>query len=125
MAKRNDREYLHGDTVRLKKYFYVLRPLLACRWILEKKSPPPILFSELAAASLPSAIRPEVDALVRRKADTPELGEGKPIPAIDRYMGASFSELETLLQAYPDAEAPAWDALNRLFRSSLLRDDGL
>ena len=29
MARKNYREYLRGDTVRLKKYLYVLRPLLA------------------------------------------------------------------------------------------------
>ena len=30
MAERNYREYLRGDTVKVKKYFYVLRPILAC-----------------------------------------------------------------------------------------------
>lgn len=33
MARKNYREYLRGDTVRLKKYLYVLRPLLAALWI--------------------------------------------------------------------------------------------
>lgn len=40
-AKSNYREYLKGETVRLKKYFYVLRPLLACKWILAKLSDVP------------------------------------------------------------------------------------
>ncbi|MBO4972038.1 MAG: nucleotidyltransferase domain-containing protein [Clostridia bacterium] len=40
-------EYLKGDTVRLKKYFYVLRPILACRWILSEGTPPPMLFRTL------------------------------------------------------------------------------
>lgn len=44
MAEKNRREYLEGDMVKVKKYFYVLRPVLACRWILEKKTPPPMLF---------------------------------------------------------------------------------
>ncbi len=39
-AKSNYREYLKGETVRLKKYFYVLRPLLACKWILAEGPPP-------------------------------------------------------------------------------------
>lgn len=43
-AKSNYREYLKGETVRLKKYFYVLRPLLACKWILAEGTPPPMLF---------------------------------------------------------------------------------
>ena len=33
MAQGNIREYLKGERVWVKKYFYVLRPLLACRWI--------------------------------------------------------------------------------------------
>ena len=27
----NYREYLKSDTVKVKKYFYVIRPLLACK----------------------------------------------------------------------------------------------
>lgn len=34
MAETNYREYLKGSEVRVKKYFYVLRPLLAAKWIL-------------------------------------------------------------------------------------------
>ena len=33
MARRNYREYLHGAKVWGKKYFYVLRPVLAMNWI--------------------------------------------------------------------------------------------
>ena len=51
-ATSNYREYLKGDTVKLKKYFYVVRPLLACKWILDKNCPPPMLFSELVEAEL-------------------------------------------------------------------------
>ena len=41
MAEGNYREYLRGEQVKAKKYFYVLRPLLACRWILERGTPRP------------------------------------------------------------------------------------
>lgn len=33
LARSNFREYLKGKTVRVKKYLYVLRPILAMRWI--------------------------------------------------------------------------------------------
>jgi hypothetical protein len=33
MARKNAREHLQGEPVRLKKYLYVLRPLLAARWV--------------------------------------------------------------------------------------------
>ena len=38
MARKNLRAHLQGDVVRYKKYFYVLRPLLAARWIREGRS---------------------------------------------------------------------------------------
>ena len=46
-AKRNYHEFLTGETVKFKKYFYVLRPLLACRWILAEGTQPPRLFTDL------------------------------------------------------------------------------
>ena len=43
-AKRNYKEFLLGDMVKYKKYFYVLRPILACKWILAEGTPPPMEF---------------------------------------------------------------------------------
>ena len=67
MAKSNYREYLKGDIVKAKKYFYVLRPILACKWILDRQTPPPMLFSELTEVELHPALRPEVDRLLNIK----------------------------------------------------------
>ncbi len=114
-AKSNYREYLHGETVRLKKYFYVLRPILACRWILEKKCPPPMLFSELADACLDSSIVPAVNELLRMKMNTPELGEGKRIDCINEYLDASIEEIAKILETYPKDEPCSWDELNCIF----------
>ena len=36
MATGNNREYLQGSQVKIKKYFYVLRPLFACMWIEDR-----------------------------------------------------------------------------------------
>lgn len=47
MAHRNFRGYLQGDSVRLKKYLYVLRPLLAAQWIERGLGQPPMRFAEL------------------------------------------------------------------------------
>ncbi|MBR2088064.1 MAG: nucleotidyltransferase domain-containing protein, partial [Oscillospiraceae bacterium] len=53
MAKSNEHAYLREKQVRLKKYFYVIRPLLACRWVLDQGTPPPIEFAKLMQAELP------------------------------------------------------------------------
>ena len=36
-ARKNFIEYLQGENVKYKKYFYVLRPILACKWIEERR----------------------------------------------------------------------------------------
>lgn len=41
MAHSNFRTYLQSDRVRAKKYLYVLRPLMAARWVVEGKGIPP------------------------------------------------------------------------------------
>ncbi|HYV90181.1 MAG TPA: nucleotidyltransferase domain-containing protein [Chitinophagales bacterium] len=38
---------LQTDEVKLKKYFYALRPILACKWISEKHEVPPMVFQQL------------------------------------------------------------------------------
>lgn len=52
MARKNFRGYLQGESVRLKKYLYVLRPLLAVRWIDSGLGLPPMRFAELAEATV-------------------------------------------------------------------------
>ena len=68
MARKNLREHLYHDLVRYKKYLYVLRPLLAARWIREGRGVPPMRFAQLVAAtSLDPALVAEIDALLEVK----------------------------------------------------------
>lgn len=118
-AKSNYREYLHGEMVRLKKYFYVLRPILACRWILEKHTPPPMLFTELADACLDKTLKPAVNELLSLKMNTSELGDGKRIDIINEYLDNSIVEIEELLKEYPSDEQSSWKELNTVFIQNL------
>ncbi|CBJ79568.1 conserved hypothetical protein [Xenorhabdus bovienii SS-2004] len=68
MAKKNFRGYLQGEEVRLKKYFYVLRPLLAVRWIEMGKGVPPIDFETLVAGTVDDPqLKAEISDLLRSK----------------------------------------------------------
>lgn len=116
MAEGNYREFLKGDMVKAKKYFYVLRPILACRWILEKGTPPPMLFSELMAAELPDKLQPDVNMLLELKINSPEV---KLIPRIDRineYLDSSIEEIKSILQSMDKDKPVNWSVLNRLFQ---------
>lgn len=118
-AKSNYREYLQGQTVRLKKYFYVLRPILACKWILKHGTPPPMFFDELAADCLEPELKPAVDDLLRMKRETPELGEGPRIGVINDYLDENIEKIGALIAEMPDEKAGDWDTLNRIFVSVL------
>ncbi len=119
MAARNWRGCLRGERVKSKKYFYVLRPLLAVRWIEAFGTPPPMTFDALRAAlDLPAALRAAVDDLLARKRSAPELGEGEPIAAIHDWIE---SELARPVSAAGVPAACAvrdeerWAALDALF----------
>ena len=117
MANSNYREFLKGETVRLKKYFYVIRPLLACKWILDKHCPPPVLFEELVHAQLDEDLRNIVNELLRRKMASPEMGEGPRIDRLNEYIGRSLVEIKTAADGMKQTFQPGWEPLNRLFLS--------
>ena len=115
MAEGNYREYLKGETVRAKKYFYVLRPLLACRWSLEKDTPPPMLFEELAESQLPWAQRAAVEQLLELKRNAPEVKEIPRIAPLNEYLERSMEEIKEEIRRLPKEQPKDWEELNRLF----------
>lgn len=116
-AKSNYREYLRGEIVRLKKYFYVLRPLLACKWILAEGTPPPMLFRTLMEKYLDEDLKPDVEKLLDLKMNTPEIGTGKRLDRINDYLDRSITEIEAVIASLPADQSHGWDELNALFLS--------
>ena len=47
MADKNLREQISESAIKLKKYFYILRPLFACEWIEKNGTMPPTEFESL------------------------------------------------------------------------------
>ena len=115
MAKKNYREYLKGENVRLKKYFYVLRPILACKWILAEGTPPPMLFRTLADKYLDEDLFPDVEGLLEMKMSLPEMGEGKRIDRINDYIDRSIAEIERTVAEMPAEGSADWNELNQIF----------
>lgn len=114
-AKSNYREYLKGENVRIKKYFYVLRPILACKWILNNQSPPPMLFEELMKEYLDEEIKPFVFDLLDKKRNSLEMGEDKRIDEINEYIDKSFIAIQHEIDALKDKEKNNWNELNKIF----------
>lgn len=119
MAEKNKREYLEGDLVKVKKYFYVLRPVLACRWILEKRTPPPMLFSELMEAELPDALRADVNRLLDLKQNSPEIKMTAKVDKINTYLEDSIADIQNVLKTLEETKLADWQELDDLFLQQL------
>lgn len=118
MAGGNYREYLKGEEVKLKKYFYVLRPLLACEWILKNNTPPPMLFGDLLFL-LPQDLKTTVDKLLDIKMNQPEIAIGKRIVELNSWIEKELENLGTEIAKLPFDKKPGWEELNKLFLSEL------
>lgn len=113
-----------GEEVRAKKYFYILRPALALRWIrLRPETPPPMNLQALVAGlDLPSEAVERIGELIDLKS---RLGEGariRRLPEIDALMRAEF---EAAREAPPEPEGPDHrQEATALFRRLVLEGSG-
>jgi predicted nucleotidyltransferase len=117
MAKGNHREYLRGETVWVKKYFYILRPLLAVRWIEQGRGPVPMRFTDLLVTIAEhQELVQAIETLRHRKMAGDELDRGPAIPVISEFAARELARLEA---QHPDrpSTAPGLEPLNRLFRA--------
>ena len=119
MAQGNYRDFLRGDTVWLKKYFYVLRPVLACRWIERGYGVVPTEFRILVERVLDEDdVRAAVQDLVRRKKAAEELDRGPHIPVLSSFLAREVDRLSAL--PAPPASPTSGARLDQVFRACLI-----
>ena len=115
MAKHHYHSYFKSEEVILKKYLYVLRPLLCCQWVIEKKSVPPILFDDLVSALFPKELHSSLDKLLEMKKASSEKTKGKRFSDLDLFIEENFAKLEKIAQDFPQEEKKSWEILDKLF----------
>ncbi|MDT8391868.1 MAG: nucleotidyltransferase domain-containing protein [Lentisphaeria bacterium] len=119
MARGNHRQYLQGDTVWVKKYFYVLRPVLACLWIERGFGVVPTEFGVLVERLVDDpSLRQAIDGLLACKTAGHELDQGPRIPAISDFVAGELSRLAPESQPQPHTKDPA--TLDSLFVDLLI-----
>lgn len=103
MAKGNYRGYLKQETVRIKKYFYVLRPLLACRWLEKHRTAPPMEFDRLLARLPANAtdLLQEIRVLLAAKRAGTELEEEPAIPVINSFIDNELARCAAVAPQLP------------------------
>ena len=123
MAKGNLREYLKGEEVWTKKYFYVLRPVLACLWIENGLGVVPTEFHKLLDAVVTDKeLRTEIESLLAAKKSGQELGKGPRNEVISSFVERHIHRLNGAVQRKPYASDAS--ALNHLFIDILTEVNG-
>lgn len=119
MAKTNFRGYLQTPEVPLKKYFYVLRPLLSVRWLERFDTPAPIEFDTLRQVidGEPELHR-AIDDLLAIKRASPEMGLSPQIMPIQKFIERELHRLEAIKPTRSERKEVE-PLLSELFRSVL------
>ncbi len=119
MAKRNYRKFLKGDPVWLKKYLYVLRPVLALRWMEQSTEPVPVRFADLLDTILPNGLtRQAIDQLLVMKKQGMEAKHGPANPAINAFLDPELLRLESKVGEQGEIHTSIV-SLNELFQEML------
>lgn len=122
MAVGNYREYLKRENVRVKKYFYVLRPILACQWIEKNNSIPPVEFRKLLLLQAKDrALKNTIEKLLKRKMEGDELGIGPKIPILNKFLEERIDYFKDYVKEAAFQKKLDPEQLNRLFKDILKR----
>ena len=120
MASKTFKAHLQTDQVSLKKYFYVLRPLLAARWVARKQEAAPIEFQRLMSVldDAPEVVSAIEELLVIKQA-SPESGRSTPIPVIQNFIQDELDKLESIKPHAPERTGNVLTKLDALFTQTL------
>ena len=107
---------LQNETVNIKKYFYVLRPLLCAKWIAEKHQAPPMEFQNL----LPliegnEKLLKAIEELLQRKEKAMEGEYIERVPLIHDFAESELAALHQVAKELPKTQ-PDSKVLNEWFR---------
>lgn len=121
MAENNIRAYLNGEQVVRKKYFYALRPILACKWIENNYGPVPTEFQKMVDNLIEDKILKEkIENLIIEKMSGAEFSLGNKIPEISDFIEQEFNRLKNSNFYFTKKEYDS-QHLNLLFRNTLQR----
>jgi uncharacterized protein len=119
MARGNIREYLKGERVWTKKYFYVIRPILACRWIESGLGIVPMEFKKIVdAVSVPSDVRSAIYKLLDDKIAGREMDDGPRIDVFHEFFDTEMRRLDNIT-IQPKPINDNCDRFDQFFRSML------
>jgi predicted nucleotidyltransferase len=107
--------------VKIKKYFYVLRPLLACGWIERYNSMPPIKFVDLLAEFIPvdTELYQVIEHLLERKKAGEELDMEPQLSVVNDFIEQQIAYFEQKAPLLQHMEGGRDQQLDEMFRATV------
>jgi predicted nucleotidyltransferase len=115
MASGNYRHYLQTDEVKIKKYFYVLRPIMACMWIENFKESPPMEFEKLLTQIIDGELLDKINELLIKKKSGIELGLEPKIEIINNFIKEKLQHFENTVSTFDPKKKPKQNLLEEGF----------
>jgi uncharacterized protein len=120
MAEGNYREYLQRERVRVKKYFYVLRPILACDWIMKTNTMAPMEFHQLLDSQVTNQnLKTEILNLLNRKMAGEELNEEPKIQILNDFLEQKIEFYNDYVKSLGQIDQAITASLDELFKQSV------
>ncbi|NRD80114.1 nucleotidyltransferase domain-containing protein [Bacillus sp. BRMEA1] len=120
MANNNFQTYIKAEKIKIKKYFYVLRPLLAAKWIETYNEFPPLEFPTLLSTLLPQGeLEKEIQSLLKRKKAGEEFDIEPNIQIINNFVSEEIPRLREFTKTIKKDRQDFTPALDDLFRHTL------
>lgn len=112
-------KFLQEESVKYKKYFYALRPLLAGKYIQEYKCPPLVLFDDLMKLDIPKDLHNGIVELLEIKKKSDEREEGIQIQVIRDFIADEIIRQKAYVDSIVDDRKCEWKELNDVFQQIL------
>lgn len=120
IARNKFEEVMSTDQVKIKRYFYILRPILACMWIEKNNTTPPMEFSKLMAEQqLDDALVNEIYKLLEKKTAGLEIDIEPQSPIIIDFLKNKITHYDRYLKTVRKEKTSDYETLNILFRETL------
>ena len=112
--------YIDGkDEVNLKKYFYIVRPAMAVRWMrIHPAIIPPMNFQELLSGiDLNDELTSALNDLLLAKSRSKEIGKAPRVAIIDTFIQAEFDWAREAVKTIRGDKSPLRQEADALFRT--------
>lgn len=117
MARGNYNDYVRGEDIRIKKYFYVLRPILVIKWIEQGCGVAPMAFSTLLErVILDPNLKAEINRLMKLKESGSEFDRGPQSALVNQFVESELRRIEAQSQHFENHAAP-FEILDEIFKT--------